>query len=118
MINKVTLLGRLGKVPERVSESLVKFSLATSEKYKDKNGNQKEDVEWHNISVWGKQSDIAERYLDKGSLIYLEGRIKTDSWEKGGEKKYSKDIVATNFKMLDGRKSSGQENDNSGDLPF
>ena len=84
-INKVILIGRLGKDPEvkylENGTPLAKFSVATSESYKDRSGNQVENTEWHNLIFWRKQAEIAEKYLRKGSLIYLEGKLQTRSWD-------------------------------------
>jgi single-strand DNA-binding protein len=80
------------------------FSLATDETYKDKNGERQKRTEWHKITVWGKQAEIAQQYLKKGSLVYVEGRIQTREWQdKEGQKRTSYDIVANNFRMLGGR---------------
>lgn len=115
MINKVILVGRLGKNPEIRSidggRKVANFTLATTEKYTDKNGTRQEITEWHNIAVWGSQADIAEKYLQKGSLIYAEGKLKSRSWEdKDGNKKYATDVVLDSFKMLE----SKRDGDNSG----
>ncbi|MCL2245619.1 MAG: single-stranded DNA-binding protein [Lentimicrobiaceae bacterium] len=110
-INKVILIGRLGKDPEvRAFENNVKkvsFPLATSEHRKDKEGNKIEVTEWHNIVCWRNLADIAEQYLAKGKLIYLEGRIRTRSWEESGVKKYFTEIEASTFTML-GSKEEGK----------
>ncbi|PIY09353.1 MAG: single-stranded DNA-binding protein, partial [Flexibacter sp. CG_4_10_14_3_um_filter_32_15] len=92
-LNKVTLIGNLGKDPElQTLESgiaLAKFSLATSESYKDSEGVKQTQTEWHNIIVWRSLAEVAGKYLRKGSSIYLEGKIKTRSYEdKDGNKKY------------------------------
>lgn len=103
-VNKVILIGNLGKDPEiRTFENGMKratFSLATSEAYKDKNGNRVEATEWHNIVCWRNLADIAEQYLTKGRQIYLEGKIRTRSWEDNGVKKYITEIDASTFTML------------------
>ena len=125
MVNKVILLGRLGKdVEMRNLESgntVANFTLATSESYKNKNGEKVENTEWHNIVVWGKQAEVAARYLKKGSQIYLEGKITTRSWEKDGTTRYTTEIVANNFTML-GSPGGGQNDNNTSDnysgLPF
>ncbi len=109
MVNKVILIGRLGKDPDvrhlEGGSTVANFTLATSETYKDKAGNRQELTEWHNIVVWRRQAEIAEQYLHKGSLIYLEGRLRTRSWEdKDGNKRYTTEVEAQTFKMLD-RKS-------------
>jgi single-strand DNA-binding protein len=109
-INKVILVGNLGKDPEiRTLESGTKvanFSLATTESYKDKTGNRVDQTEWHNIAVWRGLADVAEKYLKKGQQIYLEGRIRTRSWDdKDGVKRYTTEIVADTFTMLGVKKS-------------
>jgi len=106
MINKVILVGRLGKDPEvRHLENgavVANFSVATSERYKDKDGNRQEKTDWHNVVVWRQLAEIAEKYLRKGSLVYIEGKIRTRSWDdKDGNKKYTTEVVAENFQMLD-----------------
>ena len=104
-VNKVILVGNLGKDPEvKKFDSGIKnasFSLATTEKFKNKAGEMVSNTEWHNIVVWGTLSDVAEKYLKKGSQIYLEGKIKTSSWEdKSGSKRYKTEIYADSFTML------------------
>ena len=103
-VNKVILIGRLGKDPEiRAFENGVKkasFSLATSEYYKDKEGKKIEQTEWHNIVCWRNLAEFAEQYLTKGKLIFLEGKLKTRSWEDNGMKKYITEIEANNFTIL------------------
>ena len=104
-VNKVILVGNLGKDPEvKKFDSGIKnasFSLATTEKFKNKAGEMVSNTEWHNIVVWGALSDVAEKYLRKGSQIYLEGKIKTSSWEdKSGSKRYKTEIYADSFTML------------------
>jgi single-strand DNA-binding protein len=103
-VNKVILIGRLGKDPEmRTFEGNVKkttFPLATSEFRKDKEGNKIEITEWHNIVCWRNLADLAEQFLTKGKQIYLEGKIRTRSWEENGVKKYITEIEAWNFTML------------------
>ena len=109
-LNKVLLIGRVGKDPEvrRFDSGSVNasFSLATSEKYKNKSGNQVEDTEWHNITVWGRTAEIVEMYVNKGSLLFVEGKLKTRSWETDGQKKYMTEINASNITMLG---SKGQD---------
>jgi len=103
-VNKVILIGRLGKDPEtRAFEGNVKktsFPLATSEVRKDKEGNKIETTEWHNIVCWRNLAEIAEQFLTKGKLIYLEGKIRTRSWEDNGVKRYITEIEASTFSML------------------
>jgi single-strand DNA-binding protein len=105
-INKVILVGNLGKDPEvRKSESgalLVRFSMATSEQYIDKNsGKRIENTDWHDVVVWGNLSEIAEKILLKGMKVYVEGKIKKRSWnDKEGNKRYSVDVVANELTVL------------------
>ena len=103
-INKVILVGNLGKDPEvqhlEGGITIAKFSLATTEAYKDKSGNRKEQTEWHNIIVWRGLADTAEKYLKKGMSIYLEGRIRYKSYEKEGVKHFNTEIVCDTFTML------------------
>jgi single-strand DNA-binding protein len=107
MINKVILVGRLGKDPEVRStpsgQTVAKFSVATDEKFTDRNGEKQQRTEWHNIVAWGKLGEICGQYLRKGKLVFIEGRIQTDSWDdkESGQKKYRTDIVANEMKMLD-----------------
>src|SRR5260370_939136 len=101
-------IGRLGRDPETRytggGQAVANFSLATDETYKDRNGERQKRTEWHKIVVWGKQAEIAQQYLKKGSLIFIEGRIQSREWQdKEGQKRTSFEIVATNFRMLGGR---------------
>src|ERR1700758_4247198 len=107
-VNKVILVGRLGRDPETRftsgGQAVANFSVATDESYKDRNGERQKRTEWHKIVVWGKQAEIAQQYLKKGSLIFIEGRIQSREWQvKGGQKSTSFEIVATNFRMVGGR---------------
>jgi single-strand DNA-binding protein len=107
-VNKVILVGRLGRDPETRytggGQAVANFSVATDETYKDKAGDRQKRTEWHKIVVWGKQAEIAQQYLRKGSLIFIEGRIQSREWQdKEGQKRTSFEIVATNFRMLGGR---------------
>ncbi len=107
-VNKVILVGRLGRDPETRytggGQAVANFSIATDETYKDKNGERQKRTEWHKIVVWGKQAEIAQQYLKKGSLIFIEGRIQSREWQdKEGQKRTSFEIVASNFRMLGGR---------------
>ena len=107
-VNKVILVGRLGRDPETRytsgGQAVANFSVATDETYKDKAGERQKRTEWHKIVVWGKQAEIAQQYLKKGSLIFIEGRIQSREWQdKEGQKRTSFEIVATNFRMLGGR---------------
>jgi len=107
-VNKVILVGRLGRDPETRftsgGQAVANFSLATDESYKDRNGERQKRTEWHKIVVWGKQAEIAQQYLKKGSLVFIEGRIQSREWQdKEGQKRTSFEIVASNFRMLGGR---------------
>ena len=119
-INKVILVGHLGKDPEvRTFENsmdpnrpnkVAKFSLATTESIKNRDGQKTDVTEWHNIVLWRGLAEIAEKYLRKGHLVYIEGKIKTRSYEKDGQKRYITEIEGDNMTMLGGRKDS----DNAG----
>jgi single-strand DNA-binding protein len=106
MLNKVMLIGNLGRDPEVRStpsgQAVASFTLATTRRWRDKNGQKQEQTEWHNIVVWGKQAEIAGQYLTKGKQVYIEGRLQTRSWDdrQSGEKKYRTEIVCDNFQML------------------
>jgi single-strand DNA-binding protein len=107
-VNKVILVGRLGRDPETRytggGQAVANFSVATDETYKDKNGERQKRTEWHKIVVWGKQAEIAQQYLKKGSLVFIEGRIQSREWQdKEGQKRTSFEIVCSNFRMLGGR---------------
>lgn len=108
-VNKVILIGNLGKDPEvKFTPSgvpVAKFSLATNERYKDKSGEWQDRTEWHNIVVWQRLAEIVGEYVKKGSKIYIEGRLQTSSWEdkQSGEKKYRTEIVANDLVLLSGR---------------
>lgn len=103
--NKVNLIGNLGNNPEvKVFESgkkMVRLSLATSENYKNTNGEKVEETQWHNLVVWGKTADIAEKYLQKGSELAIEGKLTYRSYDdKNGEKKYITEIIVNELMML------------------
>lgn len=101
-VNKVILVGRLGSNPEtkEFSDSKVcNFSMATSKKFKDE-----EKTEWHKVSVWGKLADVCSTYLEKGRQVYVEGELRTRSWEtEQGEKRYSTEVVANTVQFLGGK---------------
>ncbi len=110
-VNKVILLGRVGKQPEikQVGDNKVaNFSLATSEKFKDKNGNKVENTEWHNVVFWGKQADLIEQYVGKGDELYIEGSIKTETYEKDGEKRYATKIKGSAITFVSKSKKEGE----------
>lgn len=104
-INKVILIGRLGRDPEvkytPSGQAVAKFSIATDETYKDRNGEQQRRTEWHNIVAWRRLAEICGEYLVKGKLVYIEGRIQTRQWEdREGNKRNTTEIVAREMKML------------------
>lgn len=113
MVNKVILVGNLGRDPEvrntPSGQTVASFSIATSRKWKDRDGNRQEQTEWHNIVVWGRQAEVAGQYLTKGKQIYVEGRLQTRSWDdqQSGEKKYRTEVVCETFQMLGSRGDSG-----------
>ncbi len=117
-VNKVILIGHLGRDPEvKTLESgsrVASFSIATTESYKDREGNRKDQTEWHNVSLWGGLADVAEKYLKKGNQIYLEGRIRTRSYEDSGVKKFFTEIIGNNMTMLGGRRDDAGDNISSG----
>ncbi len=107
-VNKVILVGHLGKDPEvkytPSGTAVAKFSIATNERYKDKEGNWQDRTEWHNIVAWQRTAEIAGEYLKKGKQVYIEGRLRTDSWEDKNthEKKYRTEIVVEDMVLLGG----------------
>ncbi|HEX7707424.1 MAG TPA: single-stranded DNA-binding protein [Thermoanaerobaculia bacterium] len=113
MINKVILVGRLGKDPEMRStpggSSVAKFTLATDERYTDKSGEKQERTEWHDIEAWDRLGEICGQYLRKGKLVYIEGSIRTDTWDdkESGQKRSKKKIVARDMKMLEKKGDEG-----------
>lgn len=114
MVNKVILVGRLGADPEvRYTQDgmvVTNFRLATDEQWTDKNGEKAQKTEWHRIVTFGKLAEICGNYLSKGSLIYLEGRIQTRSWEdRDGVKQYTTEIVASNMQRLEPKGQSRQQ---------
>ena len=115
MVNKAIIVGNVGQDPEvrytgdaNNGTKVATLRVATSERYKDKDGNVKEQTEWHNIVCWRQLADVVEKYVKKGTQVYVEGKISTRSWEdQSGAKKYSTDIVANTLQLL-GKKDGGQ----------
>lgn len=110
MINKAIIVGNLGADPEiRTTQSgtqVTTFNVATSERWRDKDGQQQESTEWHRIVAWGKLAEICGNYLNKGSRVYIEGKIQTRKWQdQSGNDRYTTEIVAREMKMLDRRES-------------
>ncbi len=112
-VNKVILVGNLGADPEmRYTASgtaVCKFRIATTEKYKDRQGNMQERTDWHRVTVWGKLAEICGQYLAKGKQVYIEGRLEYGSYEKDGVKHYTTDIIANTMQMLGGPGNRVQE---------
>jgi len=107
-VNKVIIVGNLGRDPETrqlpSGGQVTNLAVATSRSYTNKSNNERvEETEWHRIAVFGKQAESCERYLSKGRQVYVEGRLKTTSYEKDGQKRYSTDIVADVVQFLGGR---------------
>jgi len=121
-VNKVILIGNLGKDPEvRSLESGAKvasFSLATTESYKNKEGQKVDQTEWHNIVMWRGLAEVAEKYLKKGSQIYLEGKIRSRSWDdKEGNKRYTTEIIADTFTMLGAKREETSRSTSDPETP-
>lgn len=111
-VNKAILIGNLGADPELrytpTGEAVTKFRIATTEKFKDREGNLKESTEWHNIVCWRRQAEIANEYLKKGNPVYIEGSIKTRSYDdKNGVKRYITEIITQRLQLL-GSRGQGQ----------
>lgn len=130
-VNRVMLIGNLGKDPDMQflegNIAVAKFSLATTETYKDRSGKLISQTEWHTVVLWRGLAELAQKYLHKGSLVYIEGRLKTRSWEdKEGNKKFATEVVGDNLIMLD-KKTDGspslhglegfEEPDNNPEIP-
>lgn len=113
-LNKVTLIGNLGKDPEfqqlEGNVSVAKFSLATTEMFKDDKGKPRSSTEWHSIVLWRSLAELAAKYLQKGSLVYVEGKLKTRSYDdRDGTKRYVTEIIADQLIMLDKRTDTYEE---------
>lgn len=111
-VNRVMLIGNLGKDPDiqflEGNIAVAKFSLATTETYKDRSGKLISQTEWHTVVLWRGLAELAQKYLHRGSLVYIEGRLKTRSWEdKEGNKKFATEVVGDNLIMLDKRSEAG-----------
>lgn len=114
MLNKVILIGRLGRDPETRfmanGEAVCNFSVATSEKYTDKNGQRQEATEWHSVTMYRKLAEIAGQYLKQGSQVYIEGKIKSRKYtDKNGVESTAYEIIASEMKMLGGNSQATQE---------
>jgi single-strand DNA-binding protein len=108
-VNKAILVGRLGRDPETRytsgGQAVCNFSIATDSTYKDRSGERQKRTEWHRIVLWGKLAEIAQQYLKKGQLVYIEGRLQTREWEdkRDGQKRSTTEIVASEMRMLTSR---------------
>lgn len=117
-LNKATIIGNLGKDPEVRAipngAKVANFSIATTESYTGKDGNKVDKTEWHNIVMWRGLAEVAEKYLKKGSQVYVEGRLQTRSWDdQNGQKRYTTEIVADNMVMLGRPGGGGAQRDNN-----
>ena len=135
-LNRSLLIGNVGNDPEirtiNNNEKVASFRLATTERYKDRNGEVKENTEWHHVTAWGKLADIVEKFVKKGSSVYVEGKITTRKWtDKEGNDRYSTEIRAEGIQVLGKRETTAtrqeesqalkalkEEDDPNGDLPF
>ena len=119
-LNKVMLIGNVGKDPEvrylegsgqnGAARKVAQFTHATTERYRDRNGETRENTEWHNIVAWGQPADVVERFVKKGTQLYIEGRLRTRSWtDANGVKKYTTEINADNLQLLGRRENQDQQ---------
>ena len=116
------IIGRLGQKPEHKvipsGSEVANFSVATSESWKDKNGQKQEKTEWHRVIVWGKMAGVCSKYLDKGSSVYIEGKLQTRSWQdKDGATKYVTEVLASNVQFLGAPKSQQGQSNNGYEPP-
>lgn len=113
-VNKVILLGHLGRDPEvkytQSGTAVARFSLATNERFKGKDGQWQDKTEWHNVVLWQRLAELAGEHLHKGEKVYIEGRLETRSWDKDGEKRYTTSIVASELVLLGNREPSEPTN--------
>ncbi len=118
-VNKVILIGNVGKDPEikytPSGKCVAKLSLATNERYKDNSGEWQDRAEWHNLVLWQRRAEIVGEYVSKGSRIYIEGKLQTSSWDdkQSGEKKYRTEIVVDNLVLLDKGNGNGNGNESA-----
>jgi single-strand DNA-binding protein len=119
-LNRVQIIGRLGKDPESkftpTGKKVVHFSVAISNRWKDREGEMRESTEWVNVEAWERLGETCQQYLKKGSLVYVEGRLKTDKYETDGETKYFTKVVAQAVQFLDNRSSSDELADETGPI--
>ena len=129
-LNKVQIIGNLGRDPEvrdtPSGQKVANFSIATTERYNDQQGNRQEKTEWHNLVAWGKPAEVIGQYAKKGTAMYIEGSLSTKSWDQEGQKKYKTEIVVRNFQFLGGGQTKSDSApvqefgapDDGDDLPF
>ena len=112
MINKVILLGNVGADPEVRAldggKKVARIRVATTERYTDQQGNKQEQTEWHSVTLWGGLADVVDKYVHKGSQVYIEGKIRTREYEAKGEKRYATEIIANDMKLI-GRPKDANE---------
>ena len=117
-VNKAIILGHLGRDPElrylQSGQPVCKLNIATSRRYTNKNNEAVEETEWHRVSVWGKQAEHCNNYLTKGRQVYVEGRLRTSSYDKDGQKHYTTEIVADTVQFIGGRGEGGAEGGGGG----
>ena len=124
-LNKVMLIGNVGNDPEvrylesnpqnpQANAKVASFRLATTERYRDRNGETRENTEWHNIVVWRNNADVVEKFVHKGSQIYIEGKLRTRQWtDQTGNKRYTTEVVADSIQLL-GKRQDGDQNQRGG----
>lgn len=127
-VNKAIILGYVGQDPELKytpnGVAVCNISVATTEKWKDSDGNKQERTEWHRVTLWKRQAEIAGEYLSKGSQVYIEGKLQTRSWEKEGQKHYTTEIIASQINLIGGRTANEttaepeKTDDKEENLPF
>jgi single-strand DNA-binding protein len=130
-VNKLILIGNVGRDPEMKytpsGQAVTSFSVASNHKYKTASGEQREDVEWFNCSAWGKLAEVCNQYLTKGQQVYIEGRLKSRTYQtQNGETRFSNDVMVSQFQFLgsrsgaqsDAQDSPGSYDDEDVDLPF
>ncbi len=119
-MNSVTLIGRLGQDPETMevgSSTVTKFSLATSERWKDKDGNLQERTDWHNCEAWGKTGEVVQQYVQKGHRLAVTGSVRYDKYEKDGENRTATKIKVLNVELIQSRETQSSQDEDE-DLPF
>lgn len=120
-LNSVNLIGAVGNDPEvrtvQGGAKVATLRLATTERYKDRDGNKKEETEWHTIVVWNKTADFVEKYIRKGANLFVSGKLRTRQWtDQSGVKHYATEVVADNIQTLDRKPQTAQDEDD-GDMP-